>query len=79
MQSRIVFNLVNQSSIFSDWQENIDCIEYEKNINTILTDSTITQCIKIPKEGKTRFVFLHAITDFFIEERETPESNNLPF
>ena len=70
MQTRMVFNLVNQATIFSDWKQNSRAeVENEINENLLPRFSTITY-YKSLVDGIMRIIPAGAVTDFYVEERD---------
>jgi hypothetical protein len=69
MQVRLVFNLVNQSSIVSDW-EKATYNEAAKSLENTLSHFSNLIYFEMKTCGRKRYVLAQHVTDIFIEEQD---------
>ncbi len=69
MQIRIVFNLVNQSTIVSDW-EKATYKEASTLLEKVLENLSSVVHFECVVCGRKRYIMSQHITDIFIEEQD---------
>jgi len=72
MEIRVHYNLVNGSSINSDWKQGYR-EEAESAIADGLPSMSELAYIQIVCNGRIRIIVATAVTDFYIEERDETE------
>lgn len=80
MQARIIVKLIDGSTIFGDWAKDSTKKECEEKIeSTILPFFGQMAYMTIPSNGTSHYIPVHAILEFFVEERLAKEADDLLF